>query len=330
MRPIATRDLFVTARLKPTLERCVALARSGTGLLTITGEPGTGKTTLLRWLFDTLPTETHEVLLTGMIQRERHAGWLLPRLAELLGVADDGSPHRQIQHIAARLDDFATAKRHLVLIIDAAHLAESAAALEDVTALLNLHALGGNGLTVVVAGTEAILDNVLKTPELAAKTTMSLKLTAFNREETGAYIQHRLKVAGVNATFSPEALDAAHVRSRGVPATLNHLCENVLFEAFQRQATTISGELVLAAGAHLGRQGPPPPAMSSEAGDGQDLPQTLAMSMPVAAGEPELPPLPGPAMRPREVPRKNAAERQESASIKLSSLFKSDPGRSQS
>jgi len=191
--------------------------------------------------------------------------------------------------------------------------------------------LGGNGLTIVLAGSDMVLDNVLKTPELAAKTAMSLKLTPFNRDETAAYIQHRLKCAGVNATFASDAMDAVHVRSRGLPGTINHLCENVLYEAFQRNAATISGELVLAAGAHLGRLGVTPAnATPASTQDDQDVPAAMAMAMSAASGDPTLPPLPQPAARPRDAAGKNAPERQESASIKLSSLFKSDPGRSQS
>jgi hypothetical protein len=255
-----------------------------------------------------------------MIQRERASGWLLPRLAELLGLDATAAPHQRLQAIATRLDDFAAEKRHLVLIIDAAHLSETAAALEDVSALLNLHALGGNGLTIVLAGNETLLDAVAKTPDLASKAAMALKLTCMTREETGAYVLHRIKCAGVQTTFAAEALDAVHVRSRGLPATVNHLCENVLYEAFLRQTTAISAEIVLAAGAHLGRATP-------QAGQTAPVDESV-MPLKVAAGDPELPPLPKHTPKPNDT--KPPETRQESASIKLTSLFKSDPGRSQS
>lgn len=306
-----TGDLYVPSGLRPVLDRLLVFCRQSSGIVLVTGEAGTGKTTLARWLFASIETSTHEVLLTAMVSKEHHAGWLTPRIAQLMGVKIQGTPEELMRATVARFDELIQERRRLVVMVDAAHLGSSPDAWTEVVALLNLQSHAQQCLSFVLIGEPELRDVVEKTPGLATKLAFVMALPRLSRDETEAYVDHRLKKAGLATPFDPEALDLIHVQSRGVIAQVNNLAENCLVETCQRQGRRITADVARAAQAHvsLGTHEPAMPEIRAAAGD-------AAIPRP-SSRKNELPPPPV-----KTVEAKPEA-RADSSSIKLSSLFKS-------
>lgn len=323
--------LFLSHGLRQKLDRLALACEQRQALVALTGDPGAGKTTVLRWLFKALPTDAHEVLLTTLVRRENGPGWLTPRLAELMGVKVLGlSLDNVIRATAARMDELIEEKRSLVVAVDAAHLAQEPAALEEIAAFLNLQAFAGRCLTFVLAGTDALLDTLAATPELSGKLALHAHLAPLTRDETAAYIAHRLAAAGVTAAFEDQAVDFLHLKTRGVMAAIDVAADNCLTEAFQKSLRRIGPDIVKLAAASLAGGAPRAErtlvpftraATLAESDDDRSMSLTrLAAGTPPPGGTPAPAPLPHdpkPEPRPESPPR-------DSASIKLASLFKSD------
>jgi MSHA biogenesis protein MshM len=262
-RPLFTRvepasALYVPQRLVAPLERLALVCEQDSPLALMTGEPGTGKTALLRWLAERLPTSTYDVLTMTIIRRETAAGWLTPRLAEHLGVAvptgKESSPS-VVRAIAARLDDYVEAGRKLVVMIDAAHLIAGETAFDELAAFVSLQALSGSCLAFVLCGGEALPRQVTTTPEIAVRIAYELRVLRLAPEESAAYLEHRVRAAGARVSFEREALDALHASTRGIITSLNVHAEGCLVEAYQRGTRSITLQVALAAAT-----APPPPA----------------------------------------------------------------------
>lgn len=313
LRPVSVDDLYVPDALKGLLERLLLFCRSEQALVVVSGEPGTGKSTLLRWLHQNLSQDTHDVLLTAMVQRETRGGWLTPRLAELLGVPTASLPTQDlgqsIREVASRLDELVAEKRKLIVAVDAAHLASTPEALSEVAALLNLQALAGTCLSFVLVGDPALGVVLEHATDLSAKLAFNLTLPKLSLDETTAYVGHRLRQAGMASPFEPEVLALIHQRSRGIMAGMNAFAENCLVEAFQRGVRGVTLEIARAAAKHL--------TFESAA------PLNQASPFPPVEGQAYAPPPP-----PKKQDRPRDGERPESPSepvaIKLTSLFKSD------
>ena len=335
-RALPVAKLFLPHALTSKLERLKLACEQSQTLIALTGDSGTGKSTALRWLGQNLPTLTHEYLIATLVKREHGPGWLTPRLAELMGVKGAGLPLDQLlRATAARFDELIAEKRSLVVAIDAAHLLQSAAALEELAAFLNLQAFAGRCLTFVLCGGDPVLDTLAAAPELAGKLALHTHLSPLTRDETAAYIEHRLKVAGVSAAFEDQAIDVIHLRTRGVLAAVDVAADNCLTEAYQKNLRRIGADMAKLAAASLASFGKRPAALTASL-DEDDRPMSLAR---LAAGDP--PPraqavAAPPASRDKGLmphgdaasPEASEPRPKDTSSIKLASLFKADGAKS--
>jgi hypothetical protein len=143
-------------------------------------------------------------------------------------------------------------KRHAmgdapVLIIDEAQ-AISVRTLDQVRLLLNLEAPGSKLLQIVLAG-QPELEDKLRRPELRQlrqRVMFRCSLVPLSLEEASQYIKSRLAAAGAADVdvFSPESVVAAHMYSRGIPRTLNLLCEHALISGFADELKVITPEII--------------------------------------------------------------------------------------
>lgn len=238
-----------------------AIAR-GEGFLLLTGDIGTGKTTLCRTLLDQLGRTTFSALVLNPFVTEEE---LLKAILVDFGVVSKEEVRRGAlvgaskQELIEVLNQFllslsgigATA---LVVIDEAQNL--PAATLEQVRVLTNLETDRQKLLQVLLVGQLNIV-SILRAPEmrqLDQRISRRCTLTALSRLEIGAYIQHRLRMAGGTATveFTDQACDVVHRLSGGIPRVINMLCGRALEAGQHEGASTVTPDLVHAGAQQLG------------------------------------------------------------------------------
>ena len=259
-------QLFVTDAMKPEIERLRLFTHASQALLVVTAGPGGGKTTLLRWCQASYGAADHEVLTLAMVRREHQSGWLMPALCATVGLTRAApSPETALARLAERFDQLADSGRKVVLAIDHAHLADGAEALQEVTALLGLTALAGERFAVLLFGEPKLGRTVAGATALAEATAFHLTLPPLAKAETAAYIDHRLRLAGVSAHFTAGAIDAIHARAAGAFGLTNCVAEAALIEACLRQTKKVTLEVAQVA-CRYGSLTSPQPVEAREVG----------------------------------------------------------------
>ncbi|MBT1444460.1 AAA family ATPase [Shewanella sp. JM162201] len=237
--------LFLSDRHREALAHLTyGLGETG-GFVLLTGEVGTGKTTVSRCLLRQLPetTDTAFILNPALTEHE-----LLATLCDELKISYSESP--TLKQLTDLISGFLLknheAGRDTVLIIDEAqHL--KAEVLEQLRLLTNLETDTKKLLQVILIG-QPELQQLLKRQELrqlAQRITARYHLLPLTAEEVGLYVQHRLQVAGrFEPLFSAPAIKALHQASGGIPRIINLLCERALMAGFARSQVPISKEMV--------------------------------------------------------------------------------------
>jgi len=217
----------------------------------LTGEVGTGKTTLSRALVD------------AFAERCRFSFVVHPALppAQLLGAVAEGfglAPGKRkaeaftaLAEHAARLDAEGS---FAVVVVDEAQLLPGRPAFDELRLLTNVSADDRALVGLVLIGQPELRDRVREKggEAFAQRVGVAYHLAPLDLEETGSYIAHRLAVAGRAAPlFDDAAVAAVHRHSGGVPRRVNQLAANALLEGFAREADAITAEVVDAAAADL-------------------------------------------------------------------------------
>ena len=227
------RYLFLSEGHREALAHLVYGLQGG-GFVQLTGEVGTGKTTVCRALLDQLPPEVDVAMI------------FTPRLTavELLSAVCDelrvpypaGTTSLKVLVDAlsrALLDAHARGRRTVVIIDEAQNL--SMEVLEELRLLTNIETTRDKLLQVILIGQPELVD-LMERPalrQLAQRITARYHLRPFTFTETRAYVRHRLQVAGQREMiFTSPALRVIHRRSGGVPRLINNICDRALLGAF--------------------------------------------------------------------------------------------------
>jgi general secretion pathway protein A len=224
------------------------------GFVVVTGEIGTGKTTLCRALLDQLDRKTFTALVLNPFIAEDD---LLRLILQDFGVVSREEMKRgrlagvSRQELIETLNDFllsllplrATA---LLIIDEAQHLPRPV--LEHIRMLSNLETDTEKLLQIVMVG-QLNLKQVLKSPELRQldqRVSIRYELKPLTSEETAAYVAHRLTIAGGGAavSFTPKALQCVHRYTDGIPRVINLVCDRALLAAYSERAQRVTPEMV--------------------------------------------------------------------------------------
>jgi type II secretory pathway predicted ATPase ExeA len=240
------RFLYFTKQIEETLTGLMYGIQTRKGFITLTGEVGTGKTTLINRLLDWLH---HRRARTAFLFNSRmNTNQLFDFiLAEFDIACESKSKSQQLMKLNHWLLDRYRAGETVVLIIDEAQNL-SFPVLEEVRLLTNLETSTEKLLQIVLSG-QPELEEKLKLPELRQlrqRIMLRCRTAALSKEETVQYVHERLKTAGANnePIFSPRALDAIHLYSLGIPRVVNLLCEHSLVNAFAENQKPIEPKIV--------------------------------------------------------------------------------------
>ncbi|MBI4610639.1 MAG: AAA family ATPase [Candidatus Rokubacteria bacterium] len=215
------------------------------GFIVITGDVGTGKTTLCRALLGKLDERTKTALIFNpMLSQEE----LLRSILQDFGLRGAGATKKElIDELNEFLIRLLTEGRNAVLIVDEAQdLSEQI--LEQIRLLSNLETEKEKLIQIILVGQLGLLD-LLSAPglkQLNQRVSVRFKIRPLSPHETNQYIFHRLLVAGSTgeAIFSPAALQAIYRYSQGVPRLVNLACDRALLQGFVDQDSRITAERV--------------------------------------------------------------------------------------
>src|SRR5271166_3346163 len=240
------RYLFLTRHTEEALACLTYGIQSRKGFVLLTGEVGTGKTTLINKLMEWLRMQ--QVATAFIFNSRMDVPQFLDFMMADFGIPCDGQSKSQIlQRLYNWLLDRYRAGETAVLVVDEAqNLAEEV--LEEIRMLTNLETFTEKLLQIVLVG-QPELEQKLKQPQLRQlrqRLTLRAKTHALTLDETRAYVQQRLRIAGSNGQpiFDPEALAAIHRYASGIPRVINLLCEHCLVSAFVDQQKMIGAATV--------------------------------------------------------------------------------------
>lgn len=224
------------------------------GFVVITGDIGTGKTTLCRAILDHVDRRTFTALVLNPFVSEED---LLRLILQDFGVVSREEVRRgrlagvTKQELIDTLNDFLLSLQPLgasaLLIVDEAQNLP-VQVLEQIRLLSNLETDKEKLLQVVLVG-QLNLRAILRRPELRQldqRVSIRYQLRPLTREETGSYIAHRLTIAGGGCAvaFTLRALHGVHAFTGGIPRLINLVCDRTLLAAFSARALRVEPELV--------------------------------------------------------------------------------------
>jgi len=252
------RYLYLSERYAEALAHLLYGIDESGGFMQLTGEVGTGKTTVVRTLLARVPQHADVAVILN--PRVTPAEFLLSICEELgaaIGDADRHSVKQLVDALNRRLLSAHAEGRRVILIVDEAQQL-SPAVLEHVRLLTNLETPTQKLLQIILIGQPELREllgrNELR--QLAQRVTGRYHLNPLSRSETRGYVRHRLRVAGASAEiFTARALNEVHRLSSGIPRVINVCCDRALLGAYTRETRKVTAGLVRrAAGEVYGRR----------------------------------------------------------------------------
>jgi len=236
------------------------------GFIVLTGDIGTGKTTLCRTLLEQFDQTTFTALILNpflsveeLLREVLLSFGVVSKDALKSGRLATASKHELIRTLHDFLLSLVPLHGSAVLIIDEAqHLSPDV--LEEIRILSNLETNDQKLLQIVIVGQLNLLELLHKAElrQLDQRISIRCSLKALTREEVEAYVTHRLWVArgSTSVSFTPKAFDLVHAVSGGVPRMINLVCDRALMVACEAQTSRITEEQVVQSAGQIGLEVP--------------------------------------------------------------------------
>jgi general secretion pathway protein A len=248
------RFLYLSESHREALATLVYAANERKGFIVLTGEVGTGKTTILNALLNRLDPSTQAAyIFNTKLTTEDFFAYLFDEL-EL----DPVIPFRK-SAVLHRLNDYLIERlkngQKTLLIIDEAQNLESEL-LEEIRMLSNLETPTSKLLQMVLVGQPELAEKLATTElrQLRQRVELWHEIRALGSRETEEYVAERLMIAGheTGEVFTRAALRAVHQFSKGIPRIINVVCDSSLLTAFVKESRRVSAQMVHEAAHDLG------------------------------------------------------------------------------
>jgi len=217
------------------------------GILIVTGEIGTGKTTLCRTLLNRLDSSTKTALILNPSFSDLQLLQLV--LADLGITSTAKNKFALINALNEFLLKETSQGNNVVLIIDEAQNLR-VKQLEQIRLLSNLETAKEKLLQIILLG-QPELNEKLKLSDLRQlnqRVSIRFHMTSLNRNELEGYINHRLKIASMDNSISPqctsEAMDMVYEHSNGIPRMINILCDRALLSGYTNETFIINNKII--------------------------------------------------------------------------------------
>jgi type II secretory pathway predicted ATPase ExeA len=240
------RFLFLTQQIEEALAGLMYGIQTRKGFITLTGEVGTGKTTLINRLLDWMhQRRVRTAFLFNSRMNSNHLFDFI--LAEFEIVCESRTKSQQLMKLNQWLLERYRAGETAVVIVDEAQNL-SYPVLEEIRLLTNLETSTDKLLQIVLSG-QPELEEKLKLPQLRQlrqRITLRCKTTPLTTEQTFNYIAERLRIAGAKGEtiFSKDAVETIHLYSLGIPRVVNLLCEHALVNSYVEQQKVVSAKVI--------------------------------------------------------------------------------------
>lgn len=240
--------LFPTNRHKEALAALYYGVRRHKGFVVMTGEVGTGKTLLVRWLLQLL--KGSNVVYAYVFNSRLSPLEFLQFVAGDFGLATSGKTKSELllelgRFLVTRYQQNLTT----VLVVDEAHhLAPEV--LEEIRLLTNLETAREKLVQILLIGQPELDEklDLVDLRQLKQRIALRARLEPLDREETSGYIRRRLQMAGATAEtgilFPDDSVAEVYRHSRGIPRLINTICENALITAYARQLRSVPVDIV--------------------------------------------------------------------------------------
>jgi len=215
------------------------------GLIVLTGEVGTGKTTALRWILRRLDSS---VLAAYVFNPRLSTDEFYHHVTQMLGIKDWSNKSELLSILGKVLEERHRRGLRTVIIIDEAHEL-SDHVLEEIRLLLNFESDNAKHLQIVLTGQPELRDKLNQMNLRQLKQRVALRCNMHNFptvEEVDRYITERLLIAGSDQPniFTPGAVDFIFQCSEGIPRNINNICDNAMLAAYSAGEQVISRQII--------------------------------------------------------------------------------------
>jgi type II secretory pathway predicted ATPase ExeA len=240
------RYLFLTKEIEEALSGLMYGVQNRKGFITLIGEVGTGKTTLVNRLIDWL--HQRKARTAFLFNSRMNTSQLFDFILAEFGIScESRTKSQQLMKLNQWLLERYRAGETTVLIVDEAQNL-TYPVLEEIRLLTNLETSTEKLLQIVLSGQQE-LEEKLKLPQLRQlrqRIMLRCKTSPLTKEQTHDYISERLRIAGASGEliFTPKTVETIHLYSLGIPRVVNLLCEHSLINAYVEQQRPISPKIV--------------------------------------------------------------------------------------